>query len=63
MADVFVHDRQNGTTTRVSVATGGAQGNGHSDDPVLSEDGRFVVFESDATNLVADDTNGVSVCA
>lgn len=44
-------------TTRVSVATGGAQANGHSLAPVISKDGRFVAFYSDAPNLVAGDTN------
>ncbi|HVZ94756.1 MAG TPA: hypothetical protein VG797_09625 [Phycisphaerales bacterium] len=43
--------------TRVSVATGGAQGNGRSEVPALSADGRFVAFYSDASNLVPDDTN------
>jgi Tol biopolymer transport system component len=56
--DIFVHDRQTQQTTRVSVATGGAQGNGASARPAISTDGRFVAFESNATNLVADDTNG-----
>ena len=44
-------------TTRVSVATGGAQANGHSFVPAISGDGRFVAFNSDATNLVSGDTN------
>jgi len=56
--DVFVHDRQTGTTERVSVASGGRQGNGFSAGPVLSADGRFVAFHSTATNLVAGDANG-----
>ncbi len=56
-SDVFVHDRQSRTTTRVSVATGGAEGNGSSSAPALSADGRFVTFVSDATNLVTGDTN------
>ncbi len=55
--DVFVHDRQTGQTTRVSVATDGTQGNGQSGYPVISADGRFVAFASNATNLVARDTN------
>ncbi|MFN0241561.1 MAG: TolB family protein [Planctomycetota bacterium] len=57
LMDVFVHDRQTGSTTRVSVDTGGAQGNGVSDVSSISGDGRQVVFESDASNLVAGDTN------
>ena len=54
----FVHDRQTGTTTLVSVSSSGAQGNADSDSPQLSADGRFVVFESDASNLVSGDSNG-----
>ena len=56
--DVFVRDRQAGTTTRVSVATGGAQGTGASSEPSISADGRFVAFSSLAPNLVPGDTNG-----
>jgi len=55
--DVFVHDRQTGQTSRVSVATGGEQGNGASEVATISENGRFVAFQSRATNLVASDTN------
>jgi len=57
--DVFVHDRRTGTTRRVSVRTGGGQGNGHSFDAKLSADGRLVVFVSGATNLVPGDTNNM----
>jgi Tol biopolymer transport system component len=49
-----------GTTTRVSVAPGGVQGDGHSYHPSFSPDGRFVAFESEATNLVPGDTNGAN---
>jgi len=56
--DIFVRDRQSGTTERVSLATGGAEGNGISEFPSISADGRFVAFMSEATNLVAGDTNG-----
>jgi Tol biopolymer transport system component len=55
--DIFVRDRAAGTTTRVSVATGGTEADSGSDFPALSADGRFVAFSSDATNLVAGDTN------
>jgi Tol biopolymer transport system component len=58
--DIFVRDLQAGSTTRVSVATGGTQANGNSNDPALSGDGRTVAFRSDATNLVAGDTNAYS---
>jgi tricorn protease-like protein len=57
LGDVFVHDRQTDRTTRVSVASGGAEGNNDSFAPSISSDGDFVAFESDATNLVAGDTN------
>lgn len=56
--DVFVRDRTAGTTVRVSVATGGGQGNGRSDLPSISRDGRYVAFYSEASNLVPGDTNG-----
>jgi Tol biopolymer transport system component len=58
--DVFVRDRVAGTTTRVSVSSGGAQGNFGATAVAISTDGRFVVFGSAATNLVPRDTNGVS---
>ena len=60
MYDIFVHDRQTGTTERVSVSSGGAQGNGDSGGEAISAGGRFVAFGSDASNLVPGDTNGVS---
>lgn len=55
--DIFVRDRLTGATECVSVATGGTLGNGDSYYPSISADGRFVAFESYATNLVAGDTN------
>ncbi len=57
-SDIFVRDRVNGTTERVSVATGGGQGNFGSSEPAISADGRYVAFTSGASNLVPDDTNG-----
>lgn len=57
--DIFVHDQNTGTTTRVSVNSAGEQANGNSAVPSLSSDGRYVLFRSDASNLVANDTNGV----
>jgi len=61
-ADVFVRDRVSGTTERVSVGPGGAQSDGSlgSSRPSISADGRFVAFVSDATNLVAGDTNAAT---
>jgi Tol biopolymer transport system component len=56
--DVFVHDLISGTTERVSIATGGAQGSNVSGSPSISSDGRYVAFDSLAANLVPVDTNG-----
>jgi Tol biopolymer transport system component len=58
--DVFVRDRQTGTTTRISVDSAGVQGNASSNGASLSADGRIVLFQSDANNLVADDRNGAT---
>jgi Tol biopolymer transport system component len=58
--DVFVHDRWTGETTRVSIASDGTQGNDVSSDPSISADGRFVAFQSSASNLVISDTNNAS---
>lgn len=73
--DVFIHDMVAGTTERVSLSTDGSEGDGDSGNvanrtnpfdplfvrrPSVTDDGRFVVFNSDATNLIADDTNGVA---
>lgn len=59
--DAFVHDRQTGRTTRISVDSSGTQGNagtGSTDPLSISADGRYVAFFSKASNLVAGDTNG-----
>lgn len=56
-SDVFVRDRQMGTTERVSLANNGDQANSRSYYTSISADGRFVAFTSLATNLVAGDTN------
>lgn len=61
--DVFVRDRQTRTTTRISVSSSGAQGNSYSCEyygPTMSADGRFIAYESDASNLVPGDYNGGS---
>jgi len=57
-ADIFVHDTLTGETVRVSVATDGAEGNGDSERSSISGDGRYVAFNSTATDLVEGDTNG-----
>lgn len=49
--DVFVYDRQEQRTTLISRAADGAGGNGDSTHPAISADGRFVLFQSRATNL------------
>lgn len=58
--DVFVHDRQTGETVLVSVSSGGVQGDDDSYRPAISGNGRYVVFQSDAANLVSGDDNGVT---
>lgn len=57
--DVYVHDRQTGATTRVSVKSNGAEANNASYAPAISATGQYVVFVSYATNLVSGDTNGM----
>ncbi|GGV16783.1 hypothetical protein GCM10010495_33950 [Kitasatospora herbaricolor] len=56
--DVFVRDLRNGRTERVSVGTGGVQGNAFSSSGVASADGRYIAFASSSDNLVPGDTNG-----
>src|SRR5262245_58812866 len=58
--DVFVRDLQTGAITCVSTDASGNQGNSESDNPYISADGRYVAFESIASNLVPGDTNGTS---
>ena len=63
--DVFLRDRVTGATSRVNVASDGAEAKGGVLDlglfanPVVSDDGRLVAFLSDADNLVPGDSNGV----
>jgi hypothetical protein len=56
--DVFLHDLNSGITSRISTDPSGGDGNGDSELPRISADGRFVVYRSAANNLVANDTNG-----
>jgi Tol biopolymer transport system component len=56
-SDIFVYDRQNNQTTRVSVASNGTQANNYSDEPSISADGRYITFTSKASNLVTGNTN------
>ena len=55
--DIFLRDTQSGTTVRVSVDSNGVQGNGPSISPVISANGRYIAFDSLASNLVNGDTN------
>lgn len=56
-SDVFVHDRVTRTTERVSVSSEGVEGNHNSNFGRISDDGRYVLFSSTASNLVPGDTN------
>ncbi|HKR12037.1 MAG TPA: Calx-beta domain-containing protein [Pyrinomonadaceae bacterium] len=59
--DIFLRDLQTGITTLVSVnLAGDAGGNQDSQNPAISADGRYVAFESRASNLAANDTNTFS---
>jgi len=60
ICDIFLHDRQTGSTVLVSVSTGGVQGDGISNTPSVSANGRYVAFESLADNLVPNDTNNAA---
>lgn len=59
-SDVFVRDLSTGVTTRVSIATSGAQADAGAGYAAISADGRYVAFESIASNLVGGDTGGWS---
>ncbi|NUQ59257.1 MAG: PD40 domain-containing protein, partial [Anaerolineales bacterium] len=56
--DVYVKDMQTGIVTRASLSSTGAEPNNESQVLSISGDGRYVVFDSDADNLVPNDTNG-----
>lgn len=58
LPDIFIHDTQTNLTQRVSITDAGTQANSYSWAPDISADGRFVAFDSYASNLVAGDTNG-----
>jgi hypothetical protein len=62
VSDIFVRDTQTHKTQRVSVSSTGAQGNGtsYAYPTTISNDGRYVTFTSEATDLVPGDTNGSS---
>lgn len=56
--DVFLRDLRLGSTVRVSLGAGATQANGDSYAVAISADGLVVAFDSDAANLVQDDSNG-----
>jgi Tol biopolymer transport system component len=58
--DVFIRDTLYKTNSRISVAYDGGPVDGDSRSPSISPNGRFVGFESYASNIVPDDTNGVA---
>lgn len=57
-SDIFLHDLSSGEIARISVNSSDAEANQSSNLPVISGDGRYVAFESFASNLVANDNNG-----
>jgi hypothetical protein len=59
VSDVFVHDRQTGVTSLVSVTSDEAQVPEDSNGGMISGNGRWVAFESVSATLTSDDTNGV----
>lgn len=56
---IFLYDRKLNQTELVSATAAGGSGNGPSNHPAISADGCKVVFESTASNLTADDANGL----
>ncbi len=55
--DVFLRDRTKRTTERISMGPLGVEGDGLSNDPSISDDGRYVAFASKASNFAPTDTN------
>ncbi|MFO1072593.1 MAG: hypothetical protein U1E17_07900 [Geminicoccaceae bacterium] len=56
--DVFLRDRQAGTTELISLGPDGSRGNGSSVEPAITAGGRYVAFSSFSPNLVQGDRNG-----
>jgi hypothetical protein len=56
-AGVFLWDRETGQNTRVSVSSSGVAGNNYYDQPHISDDGRYIAYASNATNLVSGNTD------
>jgi Tol biopolymer transport system component len=59
-SDIFAFDTQSNQLTRLSINDAGVAGDGHSFNPIIAANGNFVVFASEASNLVAGDTNVTS---
>ncbi|NJM99478.1 MAG: hypothetical protein HC800_22150 [Phormidesmis sp. RL_2_1] len=55
--DIFVYDRDTDTTERISISSSGFESNNNADSPSISSNGRFITFQSSASNLVEGDTN------
>jgi Tol biopolymer transport system component len=60
LSDIFLFDRVNQKTDRINVASNGTQGNGISTLGSISDDGNYITFTSEASNLVPNDNNGKS---
>jgi len=58
--DTFVYDTRSRTTSVVSRAADGTQGNGETASPAITPDGKFIAVTTGATNFAPDDTNGVA---
>jgi len=56
--DVFIYDRDTGSLRIASIAFDGGPGDDYAENCGVSGDGRYVAYESEATNLVEDDPNG-----
>ena len=59
VADVFLRDLASGVTILISTDTNGVAGNGNSRSPAMTPDARYIAFVSAASNLVAQDSNGI----
>jgi RHS repeat-associated protein len=59
-ADIFARELDGGEAVRLSVGPGGVQANGASANPSISWDGRYVAFQSEASNLAAGDSNSAA---
>lgn len=55
--DIFVWDREKGTTRRINLSARGIEADKGSSDPVISDDGRYVAYDSLATTLIDGETN------